>query len=80
VQSVLVTEKSNFTTECRGVIIIINLKINSKLNIMYPSTDEILIVYQYTRGDVVFTTPNKLIAVMRSENGSFKIKKYFYYH
>jgi hypothetical protein len=47
---------------------------------MYPSTDEILVVYQYTKGDVVFTTPNKLIAAMRSENGTFKRKKYFYYH
>jgi hypothetical protein len=47
---------------------------------MYPSTDEILVVFEYTREGIIFTTPNQLIAAMRSENGSFKRKKYFHYY
>lgn len=47
---------------------------------MYPSTDEILVVFQYTRGNQTFTTPNELIAAMRSENGSYSKKRYFHYN
>ena len=47
---------------------------------MYPSTDEILVIYEYTIKGIVFITPNKLIAAIRSENGSFKRKKYFHYY
>ena len=47
---------------------------------MYPSTDEILIVYQYTRNGIVFTTPNADIAAIRSENGTYDRKKYFHYY
>lgn len=47
---------------------------------MYSSTDEILVVYEYTRSGMIFTTPNKIIAAMRSEDGSFRRKKYFHYY
>ena len=47
---------------------------------MYPSTDDILVVYQYTRNGIVFTTSNELIAAMRSEDGKYVRKKYFHYY
>lgn len=47
---------------------------------MYPSTDEILAVYEYTRNGIVYTTPNPIIAAMRSKDGRYNIKKYFHYY
>ena len=47
---------------------------------MYPSTDDILVVYQYIRNGIIFTTSNELIAAMRSEDGKYVRKKYFHYY